>query len=296
MNTTVPSINQFDVYESVTTTIITSIERGAGTFVMPWHRTGSDISRPANVATGAAYRGVNVIALWAQALSAGFQSSHWGTYRQWAVLNAQVRRGERGSPILFYKPARAKDQNPDDEQRKRFLVRASWVFNAEQVEGWIAPVPVCVSEPERVEAAEALVASTGASVLHGGDQAYYTPGQDEIHLPLRSQFLASPTRTNTEAYYAVMLHELVHWSGASHRLNRTFGSRFGDQAYAAEELVAELGAAFLCADLGISNDPRPDHAAYVADWLAVLGSDKRAIVTASRLAAEAASFLMMDRD
>ena len=296
MNTTVPSINQFDVYESVTKTIITAIERGAGAFVMPWHRTGSDISRPVNVASGATYRGVNVIALWAQAMSAGFQSSHWGTYRQWAALDAQVRRGERGSPILFYKPARAKDQNPDDEQRKRFLVRASWVFNAEQVEGWVAPAPVCISEPERVEAAEALVASTGASVLHGGDQAYYAPRQDEIHLPLRSQFLASATRTKTEAYYAVLLHELVHWSGAAHRLNRTFGGRFGDRAYAAEELVAELGAAFLCADLGISNDPRPDHASYVADWLSVLGSDKRAIVTASRLAAEAASFLKIDRD
>lgn len=94
----------------------------------------------------------------------------------------------------------------------------------------------------------------------------------------------------------MLLHELVHWSGAAHRLNRTFGGRFGDRAYAAEELVAELGAAFLCADLGISNDPRPDHASYVADWLSVLGSDKRAIVTASRLAAEAASFLKIDRD
>ena len=296
MNTTVPSTKQFDVYESVTNTIITAIERGSGAFVMPWHRIGSDITRPVNVATGAAYRGVNVIALWAQAMSAGFRSSHWGTYRQWEALNAQVRRGERGSPILFYKPTRTKDQDKDDEQRKRFLVRASWVFNADQVEGWIAPVAVCLSEPARVEAAEALVASTGASVLHGGDRAYYAPRQDEIHLPLRSQFLASPTRTRTEAYYAVLLHELVHWSGASHRLNRTFGSRFGDRAYAAEELVAELGAAFLCADLGISNDPRPDHAAYVADWLSVLGSDKRAVVTASRLAADAASFMKTDRD
>lgn len=122
-------------------------------------------------------------------------------------------------------------------------------------------------------------------------RAYFDPGSDYIAIPDKARFVGSPTSTATECYYSTLLHELVHWTGAEHRLNRTFGERFGDAAYAAEELVAELGAAFLCADLGVTNDPRPDHAAYVASWLKILRSDSRAIFTAASLSTAAVTYL-----
>lgn len=288
----VPSnAERFNVYEAITTTVIKAVEGGVGEFTLPWHRSGG--GRPRNASTDMPYNGVNIVALWASAMTHGFQSPHWATYRQWAQLKAQVRRGQKASVVLFYKPLPSGGSPTDEGEQagRRFVARASWVFNADQVEGWSAEVVDRPSVVERVEAAERLIALNGASVLHGGGQAFYAPAADRIHLPPQATFVGSATRTATEAYYAVLLHELVHWSGASHRLNREFGRRFGDEAYAFEELVAELGAAFLCADVGIANDPRPDHAAYIADWLTILSRDARAIVSASRLAGEAAAYL-----
>lgn len=287
------SRNRFDVYASVTDIIIKAIEAGPGEFLMPWHRSGNVIGRPRNAATDAGYRGVNVIALWAAALLGGFSSGVWATYRQWRALGAQVRRNEKGSVILFYRPLTPKTPE-EEEPNLRFVARASWVFNSDQVSGWDPPLPTTVGEAERIAEAEQLIARTGAEVRHGGEEAYYSPRYDRIHIPDLARFIGSPTRTATEAYYATVLHELVHWTGAPHRLNRSFGQRFGDHAYAFEELVAELGAAFLCADLGLANEPRPDHAAYLAEWLEVLSRDKRAIVTASHLAADAARVVRPD--
>lgn len=283
--------DRFNVYEAITTTIIRAVEAGAGEFVLPWHRSGG--GRPRNASTDTPYNGVNIVALWASAMTHGFQSAHWATYRQWSQLKAQVRRGQKASVVLFYKPLQSGEPSREEGEQaeRRFVARASWVFNADQVEGWSDEAVDRPSAVERVEAAERLVALNEASVLHGGTEAFYAPAADRIHLPPLATFVGSATRSPTEAYYAVLLHELVHWSGASHRLNRELGRRFGDKAYAFEELVAELGAAFLCADVGIANDPRPDHAAYIADWLTILSKDARAIVSASRLAGEAAAYL-----
>ena len=141
------------------------------------------------------------------------------------------------------------------------------------------------------QAAEAFIAATDAKISIGGDRAFYRPSADIIAMPDRHRFIGTETSTATEGWYSTLLHEMTHWSGASHRMDRTFGKRFGDDAYAMEEMVAELGAAFLCGDLGITAEPRPDHAAYIGNWLRILKSDRKAIFTAASAANKAAEFL-----
>jgi antirestriction protein ArdC len=277
------------VHALVTRQIVEAIERGAGTFTMPWHGAGHARTRPANAATRKPYQGVNVLSLWAEGVARGYGSGAWASYRQWQELGAQVRRGEHGSVVVFY---RKLDSDADEEERPRLIARASRVFNAAQVDGWGAEPPPAREEISDKPTADLIVIGSRAVIEHGGTRAYYDRRQDLIVLPDRSRFRATATSSVTESFYAVLLHELTHWTGADNRLNRQFGSRFGDEAYAFEELVAELGAAFLCADLGVCNAPRADHAAYVTSWLRVLKDDTRMIFTASRLASEAAKFLM----
>jgi antirestriction protein ArdC len=292
MESSVPSEARFDVHRAITETIAEAIERGAGEFVMPWHRTGPGIVRPVNAATGVSYRGVNVVALWAEATLAGYGSGQWASFRQWQKLGASVRKGEHGTTIVFYKKFDVELNSDDEDERgQRLVARASRVFNVDQVVGWAPPEKTAPSPAEVLPELEATVKATKAEIVEGGDRAYYHRTGDRIHIPSRSRFCGSPTSTPTESFYATLLHELTHWTGAAHRLNRTFGERFGDDAYAFEELVAELGAAFLCGDLGIANDPRPDHAAYVANWLEVLKRDRRAIFAAARSASLAAEYL-----
>ncbi len=195
---------------------------------------------------------------------------------------------------MFYKEiAVAADEDSEDETGTRLFARATPVFAAEQVEGYAAPaLPEPPANPvEPIERAEAFVAATGAIIHHGGSRAFYRRSTDEIHLPPREAFIGTATSTAAEAYYSTKLHEMTHWTGIESRCNRQFGKRFGDDAYAIEELVGELGAAFLCADLGISDAPRADHAQYLDTWLRVLKADKKAIFTAASMASQAAEFL-----
>ena len=283
---------RFDVHRALTARIVEAIEAGAGAFAMPWHTSGPGVGRPTNAFSGVGYRGVNVVALWAEAMLSGYASGAWASYRQWAKLGAQVRRGEHGTTIVFYKPREQREDETDgDDSGPQLIARASRVFNADQVAGWTAgDLPAGAGAADLV-AVEAFVQATDAKVRLGGQIACYRPREDIIEMPDRSRFLATEVGTATEGYYAVLLHELTHWSGAPHRLGRNFGERFGDEAYAFEELVAELGAAFLCADLAVSNAPRPDHAAYVSKWLKVLKDDRKAIFLAARLANQAAQYL-----
>ncbi len=256
---------RLDIHQHITDQIIAAIEHGAGEFRLPWHRSTGSIMRPVNVASKKANRGVNILTLWATADQKSYSSGVWGTYRQWAEVGAQVRRGEKSAYIVFYKEFTVASEDADnDETNRRLFARATPVFAAEQVEGWTAPVidmPVTPIMP--IERADALVAVSGVPIVHGGDRAYYRPSTDTIHLPLRTAFVGSPTSTPAEAYYSTVLHELCHSTSAETRCNRQLGKRFGDAAYAMEELIAELGAAFLCADLGITDEPRADHAQYL---------------------------------
>lgn len=285
------------IYQTVTDRIVAQIEAGAGSWRMPWHTTGGHAlaDLPRNV-TGRAYRGINVPLLWGASLAAGYGSPLWATYKQWGERGAQVRKGEKATMIIFWKTDVAAmpgegdgDDDKAERSRRRLIARAYMVFNQAQVDGYDdkpAPAPLeGLSEAERVDGAEAFFARCGAVVAHGGDRACYIPSADIIRMPAFAQF------RDAFGYYSTLAHEHVHWSGAKPRLDRDLNNRFGSDAYAIEELIAELGAAFVCATLGLSNEPRPDHAAYLDSWLRCLKSDARAIFTVASRAQAAADYL-----
>jgi antirestriction protein ArdC len=229
----------------------------------------------------------------AYAEASGYSSGTWGTYRQWAEAGAQVRKSEKAAFVVFYKELEVPAETGEAETETRLFARATPVFAAEQVDGYKPPVidapPVVTMAP--IEQAEAFVAATGAQIDHGGTRAFYRPSTDSIQLPPREAFIGSSTSSPAESYYSTLCHELTHWTSTESRCNRQLGKRFGDHAYAMEELVAELGAAFLCADLQITDEPCADHAQYLASWLSVMKEDKKAIFTAASKASEAAAYL-----
>lgn len=283
-----------DVYQDITDKIAAAIERGAPEFRLPWHQGIAALGRPVNAYTDFAYRGVNVVALWAASEFGHFGSRYWATYKQWRLLGAQVREGERGTTIVFFKET---TREAYDEERgevvgeTRLIARSSFVFNSDQVDGWALPELPARDPVETMKEAELFVAGTEAEIRYGGSRAYFQPFGDFIQMPERELFTGTDTCTATEGFYATLFHELIHWSGHTRRLNRDLLSRFGDDIHAMEELVAELGAAFLCADLRITNTPRLDHAAYISHWLDVLRKDKKALLTAASKAAAAADYL-----
>ncbi len=284
-----------DLYQEVTDTIIEAIEADPGRWTRPW-RTGpdgvpcGDYGMPFNATTGSTYRGVNVLLLWHRAARLGFETNAWASYNQWLKRGAQVRKGERGSTIVFFRTIEREGKDGGDPERIPVL-RHYTVFNADQVDGYTPPTVQPQPLVERIEAAGDYVANTGAKVEHGGSRAFYSPFSDHIGMPYLSQFRDTDHGTAAEHYQSTLLHELVHWTGHRDRIDRELRNRFGDDGYAAEELIAELGAAFLCAELGIDSEPRQDHAQYLASWLRVLKSDKRAIFTAAARASEAAEYL-----
>ena len=281
-----------DLFERITRQIISEIQAGAGAYQMPWHRWGEGTAQPINAINGRSYRGINILLLWAAAEAAGYASGQWATYRQWAEAGGQVRKGEKSTVILFWKNACKSKTKADEAEevgpgRTRFVARTFCVFNSEQVDGIEPSVSLPVLSPEeRVETADAFVAATGANIRHGGDVACYVADVDQIWLPQFAQF------RDVESYYSVLAHECVHWSGAAHRLNRNLSSRFGSESYAMEELIAEIGAAFIAGHLSLAIEPRRDHAAYIASWLRILRDDPRAILTAAAKSQEAADYLI----
>lgn len=280
-----------DLYADVTARIVAAIEAGRATYALPWRAVAG---LPRNIVSGRSYRGINTVLLWLAAHARGYGAPDWATFGQWRDRGCLVRKGEKATTVVFWRqaasgaePAQADATTERDIPTQRpFLARAYPVFNCAQVEGWTPPQSPALPESARDAAAEAFFTALPLTVHHGGDQAYYRPATDTIHLPPFAQF------TDANAYYAVRSHESVHATGAPHRLDRDLSGRFGAQAYAMEELVAELGAAFLCAALGVSPEPRPDHAGYIQSWLKVLSRDTRAIFTAAGRAQAAADWLV----
>lgn len=275
------------IYETITQQIVTAIEEGADLYKMPWHRSRNDITNPRNVSTSRSYRGLNIITLWMIAEAKQFRSGTWATYQQWSEKGAQVRKGEKSASVFFWKNLREADeaQTESEESRARFVARAYSVFNADQVDGYEPPIVPALSEDDRIEQAEGYFSKIPATVETGGNQACYIPSADRVQMVPFSQF------KTPAAYYSVLAHELTHWSGAKARLDRDLSGRFGSESYAVEELVAELGAAFIAGKLGLPSDPRKDHAPYIASWLRVLKNDSRAIFTAATKAQQAADYL-----
>ncbi len=283
-----------DVYERITAQIVSELEKGVRPWFKPWnaeHAAGR-ITRPLR-SNGIPYRGINVLMLWSEAITKGFAAPIWMTFKQALELNAHVKKGEKGSLVVYAnKITRSEiDADSGDEiEREIPFMRGYTVFNAEQIEGlpehyYAKPEPRLESVP-RIDSAEAFFAATGATIRHGGNQAFYTMAEDRVQMPPFESF------QDAESYYATLAHEITHWTRHPKRLERDFGrKRWGDEGYAMEELVAELGSAFLSADLDLTPEPREDHASYIASWLKVLKEDKRAIFSAAAHAQRAADFL-----
>ncbi|HCW49973.1 MAG TPA: antirestriction protein [Brevundimonas sp.] len=282
-----------DVYERVTAQIVTALEQGVRPWFQPWnaeHAAGR-ITRPLR-ANGQAYRGINVLMLWGAACERGYNAPIWMTYKQAQELGGNVRKGEKGNLVVYANTITKTetDENGKESERDIPFMKGYTVFNVEQVEGLPAHFYALAERPadtvQRIDHAEAFFASTRADIRHGGSRAFYSPAQDIVQMPPFEAF------REAEAYYATLAHEMTHWTKGAIRLERDFGrKRWGDEGYAMEELVAELGAAFLCADLAISPEPREEHAAYIGNWLKVLKEDKRAIFSAAAHAQRAADYL-----
>ena len=275
-----------DLYQTVTDRVIQALEAGTPPWLPPWE--GGALSLPENFASGHRYRGVNILLLHLTALDSGFSTSRWLTFKQAQALGGHVRKGETGSPVVFFKPLEIAEKEDTAEATRKVipLLRSFTVFNVEQVEG--LPETLTPGLPQHVwnplEAAEALLADSGARIQHGGNRACYRPGDDVIQLPPRAWF---PTAS---AYYSTALHELTHWTGHRARCNRPLGRRHGIEAYAYEELVAEIGSAFTCAVVGIP--ARLEHASYIDSWLQALRNDKKLILNAAGRAQAACDYLL----
>ena len=262
-------MNYRDHATNVTRRLVEMIETDShGNWAMPWHTHDvGDVLDARNPTTKTRYRGANVITLVVDALDRGFPTGHWATYRQWAKHGAQVRKGEYGAQVIKWVPAPTEpDQEaatPADCVQRQLRPRVYAVFNAHQVDGH-DPQPAS----DRTTPVDEWFTAIGADVVYGSDRAYYEPAADRIHLPARDQF------DDMEAFHATSLHEHIHWTGHSSRLGRLHVTQRTKSAeYATEELVAELGAAIGCAQLGISPAPRADHAQYLSYWLKQLNAD-----------------------
>ncbi len=268
-----------ELYARVTAEIVSQIEAGAGSWRMPWHAIAAQ-GQPVNALTGQPYRGGNHLVFGMVAVARDWSSGHWATYKQWKQLDAQVRRGERATHGVKW--SAVEDRITGEQKLVPFTFA---VFNSSQVDGWEAPPAEESDTPERIANADSFFSAVGADVRIGGNRAAYSPAGDCIVLPDLAQFRAATD------FYATSAHEHSHWSGHPSRLNRDLSGRFGSDAYAAEELVAELSAAFTCSHLGISTTPRPDHAAYLSSWLRLLRADSSALFHTAAKAQAATDYL-----
>jgi antirestriction protein ArdC len=282
-----------DVYTRVTNEIVAQLEAGTRPWIQPWlasHAAGC-VSRPLRF-NAVPYRGINVVLLWLAAMRHRFTCPLWMTYRQAAELGGQVRRVEKAS-LVVYASKFTRHETGDDGEEQEYEVpflKSYSVFNCEQIDGlparYYAQAEQTLQPTHRIERAEQFFANTRADIRHGGSMAYYSPAADYVQMPPFQSF------HDAEKYYATLLHELTHWTRHPSRLAREFGrKRWGDEGHSMEELVAEMGAAFLCADLGLTPEVRDDHAAYIASWLKVLKHDKRAVFAAAAYAQRAADYL-----
>lgn len=280
-----------DLYQSITDQIVAALEAGTPPWVCPWQGLDADMA-PANLSTRRAYRGINVLLLNLQAMLRGYPRNRWLTYQQARSLGAYVRKGETGTPIVFFKmhelgPAGGERVKPDAERRVVPLMRSFTVFNAAQIEG-LPMALVSSSEPcaqwDAGGTAYEIMCESGARIQHGGSRAFYAPGEDFIQLPPHTSF------ANATDYFATALHELTHWTGHPDRCNRPLGRRHGIDAHAFEELVAEMGAAFLTNHCRLPG--KLQHASYIASWLQAMRGDKRLVFAAASQAQRAADYLL----
>lgn len=287
-----------DLFAEVTDKLIAMIkDADENGWTKPWTTVLAGAGIGVNVTTKKEYRGWNILALMFAKVEGDFTYNLWATYKQWKSVGAQVKGGEKGTPLVrwgvSYKcpvcsTKGATPCNAGHPNDRTMWATVFTVFNADQVDGYEVVEEDLGDEPTRLAAVETFIENTGAVIDHvKQNRANYNPSTDKITLPVREQF------DTPQGYYGTALHEVTHWSGGGgeRRLERKVGRIFGDQEYAGEELVAELGSAFLSAGFGIEVEPHVDHASYLKNWLAALESDPKALYRAAKLAQESTTFL-----
>ncbi len=250
----------------------------------PWQRVSGMSGLPSNYATSVAYSGMNIMLLWCSASKQGFSDSRWMTYKQAQAAGGQVRTRERGTTAIFY--TTLEKENAAGEVEHIPMLKTFTVFNVQQIDGLALTTETVSPEAtfDPVPQVENLLRKSGANIIEKGQNAFFSPSTDEVWLPERHLF------SDAANFYATGLHELIHWSGGKKRLNREMKGKFGSADYAEEELVAELGSAFLMADLGIEGEVQ--HESYIASWLKALKNDKHYIYKAVSAASKAHRYLM----
>ena len=279
-----------DIAAEITQLIIDKLEAGVAPWSRPWKTAGAG-GRPLRHC-GTPYTGINTLMLWAIGDARGYRSRHWMTYRQAQALGAQVRKGETGSLSVYYSSVSRTETDEatgEGTGRKVAFLKAYTVFNVDQIDGlperFLPPAPQARSETVHRAEVDGFVERLPMTVRHGGEAAFYDGGRDLIQMPHRDEFVTD------DCYASTLAHEATHWTGHPTRLARAFGKRFGDRAYAFEELVAEIGAGMMCAELGLPNQVHDGHASYVDHWLKILRADKTAIIHAASKAEQAFAYL-----
>ncbi|MBL8593226.1 MAG: DUF1738 domain-containing protein [Devosia sp.] len=285
-----------DIYARITDRIVADLEKGVRPWMQPWRagNAGGRVTRPLRH-NGLPYSGMNVLLLWSEAIARGYTAPIWMTFKQALELGGAVRKGETGSLVVFASRFTKTETDAAGEEFDREIpfLKGYSVFNVAQIDGLADQYYGQGAEPvrdpiERIDHVDRFFANTGAVIRHGGNHAFYAPATDHIQIPPLETF------RDAAAYVATLSHEATHWTAAPHRVNRDL-SRYSKERSerAREELIAELGSCFLCADLGIAPElaPRPDHASYLGSWLQVLANDKRAIFSAAAHAQRAVAFL-----
>lgn len=280
-----------DVKQLITDRIVALMEQGTEKWQQTWKAAAAH-GMPCNASTGAAYRGVNILILWAMRQEAGYISNRWMTYKQAQAVGAQVRKGEKSVTCVYFEMMKRKDPQPDEAEFFP-MAKAFSLFNLDQIDNVPEDMQDYISDLTpppftQNEVAEQLLRDSGAKIEHHGNRAFYRPSTDTIVLPAPEAFI---TPAN---YYATACHELTHWTGHSSRLDRDFSKsrRFGDEHYAFEELIAELGSAFLAGHFGFIDATVENHASYLAAWIKVLKNDKSAIFTAAKHASAAYEYVL----
>ena len=276
-----------NIHQEVTDRILAELENGALPWVKPWKSFGVG-NTPRNAATKRPYSGGNVVMLWMEAEAKGYTHPLWLTFKQATDLKANVRKGEKGTPIYYMSTFnKTEDNGSGDEVERRIpFLRSFTVFNIAQCENLpegLFERPAPINEDERNALAEEFCDATKAKFIEGQGEAYYRPSGDLVSMPRFEAF------KNADNYYSTKFHELGHWTGAETRLNRNIKNRFGSVDYAFEELVAELTAAFCCAEFGFDGETR--HAGYIQSWIKLLKDDSRAFIRAASAASKAHGYL-----
>jgi antirestriction protein ArdC len=274
-----------NLHKEITDRILAQLAQGVAPWRKPWSGQATGSAMPRNAVTGRAYSGVNVILLWSEAQAKAYADPRWLTFKQAKEAGGSVRKGEHGQSVIY---VNAVEREKDGETVRIPFLKAYTVFNVAQCDGLSekltgALAPKFRNLDERDAFIDEFVASTKAQISHGQARAYFHPVLDLINMPAFATFVSA------DAYYSTLFHEIGHWTGAKSRLNRDLKGRFGDRAYAAEELIAELTAAFVCAEFGIDMGEAP--AAYIATWISLMGEQEKALISAAAAASKAVAYL-----